>query len=757
MLQNNYSVSYGNKITDSQMAKKPFREVLEEIKSNRHSGLIGQIRNILDIESKKDLKKTLPHFSVCTFNNDIRKNDNFQSTDFLLYDIDHLNGRKEQVKSDLKLNDSIYCVFDSPSGDGLKVIMRLDKSIISQEDYRKVYNHYKTELSNKYNIPIDNTVDPARTCFLSHDPDLYLNENAVTLSTNVLIQDTTFDSVTDSTEPVTYVVQDLEEAVKCLKGAATTYDEWTKLGFALASIGEEGRGYFIDISNSHPVHQDNLAQINEKFSELLQSYKDKTITIGTLFFIAAKYGYIPRDKKFWFVENSKIKVNRSDFLRFLENNGFGKQYYENNDYTFLRIKDNIISEVTEPKIKDFVLEYIRGNKANLSKGLSSNALEDYMLNPSSGLFSRTFLEGLKELKPSFNKDKENKAYFYFNNCFVEVTKDNIVEKDYSSLSGFVWKNQMLKRDYKKASGNTDFKKFVSNICKGNPERIKALESALGYLLHSYKNPTLVKSIIFTDEDISDDPKGRTGKTLCIKAIGHLKNVSVEDGRNFNFNSKFAFQQVNPYTQVISFDDCNQNFEFDKLFSILTTGITIEKKHFTSYSVPYSESPKVVLSTNHTIKGLGGSAEARKFEVEFSSHYNSSFSPLNEFDKMFFDGWTSQDWNEFDSYMLSCCQLFLTEGLVNYKHINLNEKKLTENTSEDFIEFMSGIEQSVQHIKKDKYQDFLRDYPGNNNVKQNTFTKWIKSYCNMKSLKYSEKRSNGQTNFTISPSPSPIIS
>ena len=58
----------------------------------------------------------------------------------------------------------------------------------------------------------------------------------------------------------------------------------------------------------------------------------------------------------------------------------------------------------------------------------------------------------------------------------------------------------------------------------------------------------------------------------------MKNVLRIDGKNFRFDKSFPFQSVNPDTQIMFFDDVNKKFGFEKLFSIITEGITIEKKN-----------------------------------------------------------------------------------------------------------------------------------------------------------------------------------
>ena len=65
-----------------------------------------------------------------------------------------------------------------------------------------------------------------------------------------------------------------------------------------------------------------------------------------------------------------------------------------------------------------------------------------------------------------------------------------------------------------------------------------------------------------------------------------------------------------------------------------------------------------------------------FELEFSlNHYNPDYEPIMEFGHNFFEDWDKEEWNRFDNFMLECLMLYLEEGLVPYKKINLVKKKI----------------------------------------------------------------------------------
>ncbi len=253
-----------------------------------------------------------------------------------------------------------------------------------------------------------------------------------------------------------------------------------------------------------------------------------------------------------------------------------------------------------------------------------------------------------------------------------------------------------------------------------------------------------------DERVSEVPVGRTGKSLVGKAISYLRDSARIDGKNFAFGDRFTFQQVNPTTEIVEFNDVNQKFDFEKLFSVLTDDMTVEYKNKRPFPLPFEKSPKIMVSTNYSIRGTGDSFSDRMFEIEFSDYYNAKRKPIDEFGHLFFDGWDEEEWNRFDNFMVECLQLYLDEGLIDYKKVNVDEKKLLLETSSEFLAFMKySFVVSHEYEKDDLYNKFAtylgyeNDIFGKCPVKKNTFTKYLKTFADYRQLKYLERSSNSK--------------
>ena len=70
------------------------------------------------------------------FKNNIRRNTNLITTKHLLFDFDALTAEQlKQKTEELKKDKTVFVMFISPSGDGLKVIYQLDKEIRIMLDF----------------------------------------------------------------------------------------------------------------------------------------------------------------------------------------------------------------------------------------------------------------------------------------------------------------------------------------------------------------------------------------------------------------------------------------------------------------------------------------------------------------------------------------------------------------------------------------------------------------------------------------------
>ena len=160
---------------------KEILEVLNEIKSGAYQKEVEAIRAAFHQGEKHlgdALKKQLPAFTASgTFNNGRKANLIDQYSQLLVIDIDKLTVEQlENAKNICILAPFTMAAFISPSGAGLKIIVQVDSGKEHHAAaFQQVAEYY--ELSLLFGID-QSGKDVSRLCFMSYDPDCYINANA---------------------------------------------------------------------------------------------------------------------------------------------------------------------------------------------------------------------------------------------------------------------------------------------------------------------------------------------------------------------------------------------------------------------------------------------------------------------------------------------------------------------------------------------------------------------------------------------------
>jgi hypothetical protein len=226
-------------------------------------------------------------------------------------------------------------------------------------------------------------------------------------------------------------------------------------------------------------------------------------------------------------------------------------------------------------------------------------------------------------------------------------------------------------------------------------------------------------------------------------LGYLLNIVRVDGKNFKFDKSFAFQRVDLDTRILAIEDTRRNVDFEGFYSIITEGITVEKKNKDELFIPYSDSPKVMFTTNYTIPNSGNHAKRRQKVLEFSGYFGPKRTPEDEFGHKLFDDWDKDEWNRFYNLMFDCVQGYLDFGVLEVKSSEkIKRKQIRVQFGEEFLEYFLGfLEEEVGWIKLEQlYNDFMimsgfdkKDY----SVKR--FTKGIEESCTILNIAYLNKR------------------
>lgn len=516
-------------------------------------------------------------------------------------------------------------------------------------------------------------------------------------------------------------------------------------------------------------------EIIEDFKQLLKNSDDHQ---GSIEVIIEKYEVDEKDAKkyyrdavglmvkdiseFWQVNlDSKMKVKsvelvRTKFRDWLVSKGVYRMPLNNKDDIYVQITDNIAEEINTKKIKKMVIDYVHTLPERFDM-ITKTILEEFIIKGAKIYFGKDFLDFLPELiegntvcgkKFKWNRDTRTHSFFYFKNCIAIVDKDGVKQIPYSNLYNFIWKNQIIDRDFNFIPGENkcDFNDFLAKVSNNNQERYIFTCSVVGYLLHGFKDKAKLWSIELNDEDVSEDPEGGNGKGLFMQAIGQLVEVLLIDGKTFSFDSAFKYQRVTHSTKIIFWDDVPKNFNFEKLFSVITEGIPCERKGKDEFYIGFEDSPKVALSTNYAIQGSGNSVERRKMVVEFSNYFSHEKTPFEEYGRYFFDGWDVDEWAIFDNFMIKCQQLYFKVGLKRPEESNIPLRKFMNSTPRGFSDFIEQYGTNERHDRK----EFAKKMSEELNYRFGTSTamRYVKLYCDFKGYNYQSGHSGSSYYFEM---------
>jgi len=747
-------------------------KILERVKDGATKEVVKRIRAEKDKAQRNEIKKLLP--AICFSGTFTKRADNalIDHSGLICLDFDGYAKQKEllQDKENFTKSKYVFSVFISPSGNGLKVLVKIPADADNHTNY---FNSLERHFNSTYFDKTSKNI--SRVCYESYDPLIHINENS---SVWTIIEDANYTEVSKSRDAPTIPITDENKIVEILvkwwtkkypmvEGqrnqncyvlavafndfgvnkslASYILNQYATPDFTISEIATTIDSAYKNTANFGTKYYEDEERVNQikaklrrgvSKKEVRHQMQESQIENDVIEAVLNKVEEENSKQTFW-SKNDKgfVRIIHIQFKQFLEDNGFYKYCPEGGkNYVFVKVTNNLIDHTSEKEIKDFVLQHLLE--------LDDVSVYNYFADQTR-FFKEEFLSMLSTIDIYFIADSKDSAYLYYKNCAVKITKDGIKPIDYLDLGGYVWKDHIIDRTFSMCdvTGNCDFKKFVSNINGGDVNRVTTMESTIGFLMHGHKNLSFCPAVILNDEVISDNPEGGTGKGLVINALSKMKKLVVIDGKSFTFERSFAYQLVSADTQILCFDDVKKHFEFERLFSVVTEGLTLEKKNKDAIKIPFSKSPKIAITTNYAIKGAGNSFARRKWELELHQYYNKEFTPLDEFGKLMFGDWNDDDWCEFDNYMIACLMNYLRTGLVKSKFVNLKIRQLSAETCHEFIEWCGlvdmtdrsgNIDTGIRLYKNDLYYAFIDEYPdygpkSKMTISRTKFYKWLVSY------------------------------
>lgn len=182
--------------------------VLQKIQEEVCRDLVTSIREEKNKSDRNLLKKKLPCVLFSGEFSSRADNALINHSGFICLDFDGFENDEVLMfsKEYLTRDKYTYSVFVSPSGDGLKVIVKIPTEA---ENHRSYFNGLKEYYNSKYFD--DSCVNESRICYMSSDPMIFINKDSEEFSTKAKIKESQPKQSVSS-----IVVQDDDRVIKGL-------------------------------------------------------------------------------------------------------------------------------------------------------------------------------------------------------------------------------------------------------------------------------------------------------------------------------------------------------------------------------------------------------------------------------------------------------------------------------------------------------------------------------------------------------------
>jgi hypothetical protein len=256
---------------------------------------IGRIRRIYDAELKRTdshekAKKAVKHLKEALLGVLWSGIFSRRGNEYLLQhsglfcadlDVDALAGKDlNEVRAKLQTSPYVFADFLSPTGYGLKVIVCVPPDASKHEGSFRAVRQHILDLTG---VKIDESgKDPARLCFVSADPDAYLNLDAQEITPRLVVRGDTHKPVNKNVDLGKPTKEQIREMLRFIP-KRPKYKPWFTI---VAAVGDALPVHeAVDVLNEWSPEEEQgeyAAKLKSGFTE---------IHIGTLIYLAQQHGW----------------------------------------------------------------------------------------------------------------------------------------------------------------------------------------------------------------------------------------------------------------------------------------------------------------------------------------------------------------------------------------------------------------------------------------------------------------------------------
>ncbi len=271
--------------------------------------------------------------------------------------------------------------------------------------------------------------------------------------------------------------------------------------------------------------------------------------------------------------------------------------------------------------------------------------------------------------------------------------------------------------------------------------------ALGYLLHKYKDTSKAWFVFAIDNKLSDigESHGGSGKSISLEYLKFLLKRVYVKGRDTKITSSdFFYERVTKETELVLIDDMDPYFNFQYLFSDITSDMVVNPKNQASFELPFSESPKICGSSNFPPRDLDPSSARRILFMVFSDYYHFKRDNNKEYKqtrqvsddfgkKNLFTDFDTKDYNNVFNFWAQCIQFYLSSNeKIEPPMNNVTKRNLISRMGASFMDwvyvYFSEESGRLNNLvsKKDAFIDFTKSQKSK--FSSNRFKKSLQAFC-----------------------------
>jgi hypothetical protein len=349
---------------------------------------------------------------------------------------------------------------------------------------------------------------------------------------------------------------------------------------------------------------------------------------------------------FYVVKDGKIITSPIMYAKFFEQENFIRIATHEDKLLIIKDTNNVIDYFNHnTNTVSYLMERVpkihyEAVANHISKQANSDIIQGFKLLPDSPL--------------TYYKDSMKTFGLPFKNGFFRFDDDFKIENiDYKDVNGFFAPHPIQQRTFTYTDAVGDFENFYTRATIGQKEcssaeqleTLRAFQTMLGYMCHSYKNVLENPCIILTDADADDETRnGRRGKTLITQAIQEVQSFMHKGGKDLKLEYNFSFDDLDIKHNVYIIDDVPAGFKYEDLYTCILGGINCQRKGRKAEFIPFADTPKFLITTNWVVyyNQKNASTNTRFLEYKLTNYYKENHSPKDEFNKAFFEGWDAPE-------------------------------------------------------------------------------------------------------------------